>query len=738
MKIKLICLLCVCCAHSLLAQNIRTINPFDTSQRNSGFEDDSTEVTDVPEGIFVWKIDPRFGDIRPAVYDTVPHRFQNENFTTGMTGRYNTTGNLGAPRISRLFSDQGANMQRSPFVFRLPYDFFLKETEDLLFTNTKSPFTTLTYHSCGNKTNGEDRIKALFSVNSGRKLGMGFKADYLYGRGYYQGQSTADFDGTVYASYRDDRYVMHGYVQHTYLKTRENGGIESDDYVTRPESFPTNYATADIPVNLARAWNKIGGNRFFLTHRYNVGFMRYRDANGLVITKEAYERSLRPQTETDTLAGDTVAVPRVAGAQLRLPRMSREAKAGADAEEEDKSTGTVEFVPVSSFIHTLCIDDNTRKFISNERNNADNPGFFGDFYLPGDSAQDRTHHFCIQNTLAFELREGFNRWMKMGLKLYGMHEFSSCDFRMPYLGERSQKRRYRENYITVGAQILKQQGKIFRYNVLGELRTTGTDWGEFNVEADASLNIPVRKDTVRFAFDGFIRNERPSFYFRHYHGRNAWWDNDGLNKVLRTRINACLQYKRTALAAHLENIQNYLYFQETLTPYDDSGSQSRYRHSVGVAQASKNIQLLGITLNQDFKFGIFHWENELTYQVSTQQREMPVPAFTGYTNVYLLFRLARVLQTELGADLTYFTRYEAPVYSPIIGQYAVQDNSAMMKTGNYPIVNVYANFHLKRTRFYIMASHVNYSSGSGSPFLVPHYPLNRLVIRFGLSWNFVN
>jgi hypothetical protein len=97
-----------------------------------------------------------------------------------------------------------------------------------------------------------------------------------------------------------------------------------------------------------------------------------------------------------------------------------------------------------------------------------------------------------------------------------------------------------------------------------------------------------------------------------------------------------------------------------------------------------------------------------------------------------------VLRTELGGDVRYFTSYYAPTYSPLIGQYAVQDAETRVKVGNYPIVNVYANFHLKNTRFYLMASHVNYSSGKGKPFLVPHYPLNRMVLRFGVSWNFFN
>lgn len=738
-------------------QNIRTDNPFDLSQRKSAFANDSTETTDVPEGIYAWTIDPRFGDVRPAAYDTIPHRFQNDNFTSGPTGHYNFTGNLGAPRISRYFNEQGANMQTNPFIFKLPYDFFLKGAGDLLFTNTKSPFTNLTYHSCGNKTNGEDRIRALFAVNAGKRLGFGFKADYLYGRGYYEGQSTADFDGTLYASYRGEQYQMHAFVQHTYLKTRENGGIENDDYVNSPESFPTKYGTGDMPVNLARAWNKLGGNQVFLTHRYNLGFRRYRDAKGKIIRRDQLPKGwgiASDSLETAAPANPAgqpatplqpAALPKqpaqTAAAQPRLPRGVNGNTDGSPQEgdaQPDSLRITSEFVPVSSFIHTLRIDDNTRKFLSNESNNAENPGYFADFYLPGDSANDRTHHLSIENTLAFELHEGFNKWMKMGLRLYGKHEYAAFDFRLPYAQSRTTQTKFKENYLTLGAQLLKQQGRIFRYHVLGELRTTGTDWGEFNVEADAALRIPLRRDSLHFDFNGFVRNERPSFYFRHYRGRNAWWDNNHLDKVFKARVAATLRYKKTALSATLENIQNHLYFQETLTPFTTSDGYTNYRHSVGVAQSGKNTQLLGLTLKQDFKWGILNWENELTYQVSTNKDVLPVPTFTGYTNLYLLFRIARVLQTEIGGDLCYFTRYDAPAYSPIIGQYAVQDAAYRISIGNYPIVNVYANFHLKRTRFYVMASHVNYSSGAGNPFLVPHYPLNRLVFRFGISWNFIN
>ena len=433
------------------AQNVHTLNPYlndDAQNRKSGFSSDSTETTDVPEGIYVWRINDRFGDIKPATYDTIPHGFQNENQTEGINAHYNFTGNLGAPRISRYFTEQGANMQSHPFIFTLPYDFFLKSTQDLLFTNTKSPFTNLTYHSCGNKQNGEDRIKALFSVNAGKKLGLGFKADYLYGRGYYQAQSTAHFDGTLYASYRDEKYQMHTYFQHTYLKNRENGGIESDDYVKRPETFPTRYGTADMPINLDRAWNKIGGNLFYLTHRYSLGFHRYRDAKGHIVpAPKPVAKSLTLQDST-LLAADTL----THNPQPRIPGQASTAQDLAKS-QPDSLKITREFVPVSSFIHTLRIDDNTRKFMVNQANGINDAGYFNDFFLPyarpadfTDFTFERTHHIGVETTFAMELHEGMNRWMKMGLRLYGKHEFHQFGFRLPNITDLTESTRFNENF----------------------------------------------------------------------------------------------------------------------------------------------------------------------------------------------------------------------------------------------------------------------------------------------------
>ena len=58
--------------------------------------------------------------------------------------------------------------------------------------------------------------------------------------------------------------------------------------------------------------------------------------------------------------------------------------------------------------------------------------------------------------------------------------------------------------------------------------------------------------------------------------------------------------------------------------------------------------------------------------------------------------------------------------------------------GNFAFMNAYANMKLKKTRFFVMMSHVNESFMGGEYFAIPHYPLNGMKFQMGLSVDFAN
>ena len=726
---------------------------------------------EIPKGIKVWTVDERFGDIRKAELDTVPHMFMNTIFGTGLRGEYNTLGNVGTPRINRVFIDRQDDGQ---FLFTQPYDYFVKPVSTFHFTNTLSPFTNLTYNTAGNRTNGEDHFTAKFGVNAGKRLGVGFNFDYIYGRGYYQNQSTSHFNYTMYGSYLGDRYQAHLLFSTNHQKVTENGGITDDNFVLHPESFDDDFATNEIPTVLENNWNRNDNQHVFLSHRYNVGFKRKVKMTeeeikakkfAMEAKRDSEERKRREEErrkaedegrdfnednvkEKKTYAGRPSDAKIAGNEPTATDSIGKGGRINVDSKEMADSLAKVsakaaadtmwmkdEYVPVTSFIHTMKLD-NYKRIYQAYNTPAD---FYADNYVAGpyagDSIYDKTSHLRLQNTFAISMLEGFNKWAKAGVKAFVTSDLRR--FVLPSSDSNTATTSYNEHNLSVGGQLSKTEGKTLHYNVTAETWLLGEDLGQLKIDGAVDLNFPLFGDTVTLAAKGFFHRNNPTFYYRHYHSRHFWWDNTSLSKELHSRVEGLFSYRKTntTLRVAFDEIQNYTYL---AMGYNIADDHSRKGNTMEVRQKGGAITLLTLSLAQNFKLGPLNWENVITYQKSTDNDVLPVPDLNIYTNLYLRFKIAQVLKCDFGADGRYFTKYYAPDYSPALGQYAVQTGDNRVQTGNYPLVNIYANFHLKHTRFFVMMSHVNAGSGNRQYFLTPHYPLNQRVFRFGLSWNFCN
>lgn len=627
----------------------------------------NVEVQGLPPTLYMWRIANQLGDRNIIPADTAYHHFQNTNLTDGLTGHYNYLGNMGSPRISRIFFDRS---QPEPTIFMTPFSSFFVRPTEFNFTNSNVPYTNLTYHKAGSKINGEEHFKSYFSVNVNKKLAFGFNVDYLYGRGYYNNQNTAYFNAAIFGSYIGDKYQMQTIYSNNYLKTNENGGITDDRYITAPEEMAQGgreYESTTMPTVLSATTNRNHDFYIFLTHRYNLGFNR--DI---------------PQAENDT------------------------------------TPAKQEFVPVTSFIHTLHIERARHTYNSDDDMRGKNY-YQNTYLLPDDPiVHDTTAYLGIKNTVGIALLEGFNKYAKAGLTAFASHKFSK--YTLMNMNGNPRPDQYNENEIYVGGELAKREGNVLHYHAIGEVGLVGKAIGQFDVKGDIDLNFPLWKDTVSLIARGEISNKLAPFYMRHYHSKHFLWDDD-MDKEFRTRIEGELSIARwrTRLKAGVENIKNYTYFNQQAIPEQNGGS----------------LQVLSASLNQDFKLGVFHLDNEVTWQKSSDQNVLPLPDLSLYHNFYMQFKLAKkVLSVQLGADVRYFTRYNAPAYMPAIQSFHLQPEEDQVAIGGYPFVNVYANLHLKRTRFYVMMYHVNQGMSRPNYFLSPHYPVNPRMLKLGLSWNF--
>ena len=762
------------CANAVNAQGLDQLTS-ENERSNRNFNPHNNDTTkqkkEIPKGIHVWTVDRRFGDRIPAEVDTLPHLYPQSTLGMGRYGEYNTTGNNYTARLSRIFMDRKLTSQ---FSLIDTYDQVLRQPEEWHFTNTFSPITNLGYDNCGDKNNGEDHLNARFAVNAGRRVGLGFDIDYLYARGYFQNQSTSHFNGTVYGSYLGDQYQLHALFAAHHQKASENGGITIDTYITHPEHIQESFSDNEIPTILSSNWNRNDTQRLFLTHRYALGFYRKVPMTEEEIKARQFaeaskkEQEKRKQQEAGKNKDDDAETAKpmgrpegakVAGAEPTLvadslkrdvlaadttrirvtsKEMSDSLLAAQARQDSIDARMKSEFVPVTSFIHTLDIENHDHIYQA-YRTPA---SYYADTYYnkgpryTGDSIYDQTRLLDIKNTAAIALLEGFNKYVPMGLKIFATHELRR--FQMPeldedgaaYLGRRN------EHNVSLGGQLIRSLGKTFHYNATLEAWVVGEDAGQLKLNAATDLNFRMLGDTVTLAASGYFYRLNPTFLQRHYHSKHLWWDND-LNKETRTRLEGTFSYRRTntTLRIAIEEIQNYTYLGMS---YAIDGSK-RQQMTASVRQYGSNLNVLTAQLDQKLKLGPLHWDNRLTYQSSSNKDVLPLPALNVFSNLYLEFMVAKVLRVELGGTATYFTRYYAPDFCPMLNQYAVQQNAdSRVELGNFPIIDVYANLHLKHARFFVMMNNATGTSFNRMSFLAPHYPINRSTLHLGISWNFFN
>lgn len=630
---------------------------------------------------YAWTTLPPLGLHQEATIDTLLYNYYQKSVPSEVSAAYATTGNLGAEGMNMLFFEREP---MSDFFFRDAILPWLPAQGSHKYYNTRVPMTLLSYNAAGGKQDSQDRLKAVFSGNAGPRFQFGADLDYIYSKGSYENQAVKDMMWGLSGSYIGDRYELQTFFNHYNNLNKENGGITDDLYIIDPAVLQGGSASItpkSIPTRLSGAHTRIKGQEFYMNHRYKLGFWKETPPN-------------------DTIPDDTI------------PHRT--------------------YVPVSSFIWTL--DYNSASHVFDNTNIEEASDFWNNFYLSADGTHDRTSYWSLRNTFGVSLLEGFNKYAKAGLSAYLTHEIrrynlevdpAQIEYRpehltalpadMPAIGGTT------ENLLWVGAQLTKQQGKLFRYEATGKIGVVGPAAGEIDVAGNISARFKFWKDSVKVTGYGSFANKTAPFLMNNYVSNHFIWHNDfGKTRSIRAGGRLDVGFTDTHLDIGVENVQNHIYFNNSGLPVQYGGS----------------VQVFSASLQQNFKVGILHWNNSVTYQTSTETSVIPMPKLAVYSNLYILFRIAKVLQVQFGVDCDYYTKYNAPVYQPATTAFCNQNE---VEVGGYPFCNAYLNMKLKKARFYVLMSHVNQGMFGGNKyFSMPGYPLNPRRFQLGISVDFAN
>ena len=667
---------------ALLAAFLMLCVPAATAQTRGQDSGQTTEKKYYPPGS-AWTLATQLGIHEPSTIDTLQYDYQSQ-FVPAMTyDAYATTGQLTGPGLSMIYFDRP---EPSYFFFNDAIQPWIPSFRKTKFYNVYIPMTLLSYNFSTGREIHSDLLRAEFAGNVNKRIGIGANFTYPYTKGCYTDQAVkgTNFGLTFY--YNGDHYQTQMFYNQYRHVNKENGGITDDLYITDPAAVQGGVDHIDsksIPVRLSDVHNILNGQEFYMTHAYCLGF--YRDI---------------------TQPGDTI--------ERR------------------------ELVPVTKFVYSFDLDRNKRRFLS--RNATKAAEFWEHTYFNGNETDEKDHHLSIRNTFGIQMIEGFQKWFPFGLSAWVTYDYDrySYDQLLPATdtdgnpGSGSEdltplpegfdsNPKANRSRLWVSGRLEKQKGKVIRYFADARFGLLGDAIGEVDVRGNFTTRFRLGKDTVEIAAEGFFKNLEPDWTLRHYAGNHFVWNNNfGKIRSFRAGGHLYIPWTRTRIGVDFENVQNMVYFNSACLPEQYGGS----------------VQVFSARLDQELRFGIWNWNNRITYQATSDKNRLPLPELSVYSNMFLQFRIA-TLQVQLGVDCDYYTRYRGMLYQPATMSFHVQGDNAKW-VGNYPLCNVYLNCKLYKTRFFVMCSHVNQGWFSRDYFSMPGYPVNPRQLRLGVSIDFAN
>jgi hypothetical protein len=543
-----------------------------------------------------------------------------------------------------------------------------------LFMNTQVPYTEVDWSFAGPKETSEQVFRVRHSQNVNRFLNFGLIYDIAYDLGHYNYQRAEDKTFSFYSSYTGLKYKAYFSAGINNLKAFENGGIKDPSELVLT-------TTRDIQVNLGgvnNAKSSLRNRSLLLVQRYTIG-------------------------KTATASSDS----------------STHRKSGIFG-----LSGTIS--------HILTIESNRRSYVDAYPRS----GFYDTLdFISKNATRDSLFSRSIKNTLRFDFETDASRKFRLGGGVGIRNELFHYaqivpSYIVPMVDSSSSKiaNWNRSNNILIG-RLFNSIGEKFRWLATGELYLTGYRAGDFDLNGEISKTFDWKKGKAFWIITGSMMNREPSFWYQQWGSNNFVW-NANLKKEFRIDLGTTFSIpaRKTELRFNYAIIKNYTDFGPDTLP----------------SQYSGGLSVAAVTVKNELRLWKFHLATDLIIQQSSNTTVLDLPLATVRSAGYFehLFRFAKTggkLYTQLGLDVTYNTLYHPYAYMPATGRFYRQYN---VTAGNYPYINLFLNFKVKRTRVFVMLDHANAkimgTSIRYNYFMVPTYPMNIRMLRYGLSWTFYN
>lgn len=326
--------------------------------------------------------------------------------------------------------------------------------------------------------------------------------------------------------------------------------------------------------------------------------------------------------------------------------------------------------------------------------------------------------------IRLNLEEIKNPYAPFGLYgALGVHKAEYYYFNVDTLFENSDYTKKSSGYIEAGLHrtrpgLLTFSGSYRQY-------FAGYRMGDFEIKGNVTQRFSKSDKPLSVSAECLFEQRKPDCFLTNYQSNHFKWQRDFSDRPITARVSGKLDIPRfrTSIGSNYALQTNYIYLDTLCQP----------------AQADKAFSVMDLQFRNHLSGGGFNLVSRINYQISGNDEVLPLAKITAYEALYyerdLFFKsTGGHLFFQLGLDMTYWTRYNAPAYCPATSMFFNQNGT---QTGDYPFVGAFLNVRIKQVRFFICGHHINYDLFDNRHFmLAPYYPTSKATFSYGIRWSF--
>lgn len=270
--------------------------------------------------------------------------------------------------------------------------------------------------------------------------------------------------------------------------------------------------------------------------------------------------------------------------------------------------------------------------------------------------------------------------------------------------------------IRAKAGIIINLFKSTRITGRGELILNDYHAGDFILDGQWKQFLGTyKKNYGALVFNANLSRQSADWFEEAYYSNNFRWQND-FSPSTYMRLRGLYETRWFSIGLKQTTIDHYIYFGTNAKP-------TQYTGTLNITSAFAN-----------FNVKLWHFEigGVASMQITDNEDVVHLPLFYGKLKFGLDITLVKgVSMMQPAFVINYFTEYYADAYMPATRVFYLQND---VKIGNYPFLDFYITFKLKRANIFVGYTNIYSLSKDNRYFTTPHYPMRDSKWVLGVKW----